>query len=118
MSSWLDDAGLNVHLVRYEDLQVDTITYFGEVVRFCGLEYDEQRLQKAAQFSDFQELQRQEREKGFKERSRVAPDAFFRKGESGGWREELSTDQIRKIIDVNGEIMLRFGYLDSKYQPA
>lgn len=115
--SWLDVSGLPLQVVRYEDLLRDTQKYFGEVVRFCGLEYKEKRLQQAVLFSDFQELQLQEREKGFKERSTVAPEAFFRKGKTGGWRQELSGVLVKRIIEVNGETMRRFGYLDENYQP-
>lgn len=118
VTSWLDDSGLPVHAVRYEDLRCNTLQYFGAVVRFCGLEYNEQRLQKAVEFSSFQELQRQEIENGFRERSVAAPEAFFRKGRAGGWREELSNDLVRRIIDVNCETMRRFGYLDENYQPV
>lgn len=118
VTSWLDDSNLNMICIRYEDLRRDPHKYFGEVVRFCGLEYYADRLEKAVAFSDFRELQRQEKEKGFKERSIVAPEAFFRKGQSGGWRHELSIDLVKRIIDVNGETMRRFGYLDENYQPV
>lgn len=115
--SWLDESGLPVCLVRYEDLKCDPERYFGEVVTFCGLPLDTERVRKAVSFSSFGELQRQEKEKGFQERSVKAPGNFFRRGEVGGWREELTPDLAQRLIDTHGETMRRFGYLDEKYQP-
>ena len=54
--SWMDESGLPVHMVRYEDLHRNTEATFCEVVRFCGLPYDEARVLKAVAFSDFHEL--------------------------------------------------------------
>jgi hypothetical protein len=117
-TSWLDESGLRVHLVRYEDLKRDPVGLFGEVVRFCGLPYDEERVARAVEFSDFSELQRQERTHDFRERPAKAQGAFFRRGQVGAWREELPTDLAHRLIDVHGETMRRFGYLDENGQPV
>jgi aryl sulfotransferase len=115
--SWLDESGLPLHPVRYEDLQRDPVEVFSGVVRFCGLPWNEERLHKAIEFSDFRELQRQEQAGGFRERSVNASGLFFRRGLVGSWRDELPTDQVRRLIETHGETMLRFGYLDESGQP-
>jgi hypothetical protein len=115
---WLDESGLAVHLVRYEDLRCDPEQTFGEVVTYCGLPLDVARVRKAVAFSSFGELQRQELDKGFRERSFKAPGNFFRRGEVGAWREELAPDLAQRLIDTHGETMRRFGYLDEKGQPV
>jgi len=117
LQSWLDDSGLPIFPIRYEDMQRDTEKSFGEVVRFCRIPYDQECLKKAVEFSAFGELQQQEKEKGFRERSKVAVDTFFRKGRVGAWRGELSAELVKRIIDAHGETMRRFGYLDDHYQP-
>lgn len=117
VNSWLDESGLPCQLVRYEDLHRDPESVFGTVVKFCGLPFDEERVKKAVAFSSFGELQRQEREKGFRERSVKAPDHFFRRGEAGSWREELPAELAMRLIEVHGETMRRFGYLDKNNQP-
>jgi hypothetical protein len=117
-TSWLDESDLPVHLVRYEDLKRDPEAFFGEVVRFCGLPWDAERVRRAVAFSDFSELQRQEKANEFRERSPKASGAFFRKGESGSWREELPAHLVQRLIDVHGQTMRRFGYLDEKGQPV
>lgn len=112
VTSWLDESGLAVHLVRYEDLRVDPEGVFAGVVRFAGLPFDPERIAKAVRFSQFAELQRQEREAGFRERSAGASVPFFRRGESGSWRDELAPALAARLIDAHGEMMLRMGYSD------
>jgi hypothetical protein len=117
VTSWLNDSGLPVHLVRYEDLQLDPVSAFSDVVRFCGLTLDTVQINKAVTFSDFTELQRQESENNFRERSLKAPGQFFRRGQVGAWRDELPSELMQRLIDVHGESMRRFGYLDGNFQP-
>lgn len=117
VKSWMDESGLPVHLARYEDLRHDAEATFGAVVRFCGLPYDEARVRKAVAFSDFGELQRQEQEKGFRERSAQTP-AFFRSGRADAWRKELPMELAKRLIETHGETMKRFGYLDEYNEPV
>jgi hypothetical protein len=65
-----------VYPVRYEDLLKNPVEVFGGVVRFCGLSYDENRVCKAVAFSSFEELQRQERASGFRERPEHSSEPF------------------------------------------
>jgi len=118
VQSWLDESGLPVNVVRYEDLRRDPEEAFGKVVRYCSLPYDETRLRKAVAFSDFSELQRQEKEKGFRERSVRAPGPFFRRGQIGAWREELPVDLVKRLVEAHGAMMKRFGYLDGNNEPV
>ncbi len=110
--SWLDESGLPVHLVRYEDLRARPEAVFGEVVRFCGLPWDAARVGKAIAFSDFGELRQQEQAKGFRERPLVARTPFFRRGQVGGWRDELPPTLAQRLIAAHGEMMRRLGYLE------
>jgi aryl sulfotransferase len=115
--SWVDDSGLPVHIIRYEDLRHDPESVFSETLRFCGLPLDSARIKKAVEFSSFSELQKQEREKGFRERPTKASGGFFRQGKVGGWREELSPEQVKRMIAAFGDTMYRFGYLNEDKLP-
>jgi hypothetical protein len=113
--SWVDDSSLRVHVVRYEDLAANTATTFEQVVRFCGLDVGStddvrRRVDKAVAFSDFTELRRQERAAGFKERS-AAASRFFRQGQVGSWRAELSEPLVRRLVDAHQPMMQRLKYL-------
>jgi len=115
--SWVDESGLPVHVVRYEDLSADPVAAFERIVGFCGLDgdangRDRARVAKAVAFSDFTELSRQEREAGFKERP-AAAERFFRHGQVGGWRSELAEPLVQRVVDAHGPTMERFGYLSA-----
>ena len=116
VESWVN-APLDVHVTRYEDLKRDPQAAVAAIAGFAGLEHDTADLERAIRFSAFEELRRQEDAAGFKERSRKA-ERFFRRGESGAWRDELTPAQIGRIVDRHGAVMRRFGYLDAHGAPA
>jgi len=118
VQSWLDESGLPVHIVRYEDLFQKPESAFSEVVHFCGLPYEETRVRKAVAFSDFSELRCQEKNNGFREGSVQASAPFFRRGQAGAWREELPLELAERLIAAHGEMMKRFGYLDENNEPV
>lgn len=109
--SWVDAPGLRCHVMRYEDMQRDALHSFTAAARFLRLPDDPQRVGKAIRFSDFAELQRQERTHGFKERPPHS-HGFFRQGRPGDWRERLTPLQVRRIVAQHAGVMRRFGYLD------
>lgn len=80
VASWLDSP-LPVHLVRYEDMHRDTFGTLKAILRFLGEDITDARIAQAVEFSDFQELKRQEAEGGFFE-SPSSRRAFFRSGET------------------------------------
>jgi hypothetical protein len=114
--SWVDAPGMNVQVVRYEDLKSDPFETFGAVIRFVGLPYDANRLQKAIAFSSFETLKKQEQEHGFREKMPLS-ESFFREGKTGGWRDKLTPEQVQAIIAAHGAVMRRFGYLDETDTP-
>ena len=67
------------------------------------------RLERAVSFSSFEQLRSQEDETGFVERSQNA--RFFRSGQIGQWRQDLSEEQVRRVVSQHREQMERFGYL-------
>ena len=115
--SWIDEPGLPVHVVRYEDMKDAPLETFSAAARFAGLPDDPKSISKAIRASDIRELKRQEQEKGFKEKSQKAK-SFFRSGKSGGWRKDLTDAQVARIISDHREAMRRFGYLDDADNPV
>lgn len=114
--SWVDAPGLNIEVIRYEDMLQNPVATFTRAVKFLRLPDDPMRIDKAIRFSDFKLLAAQEREKGFREKL-PKTEYFFRQGKSNDWREKLSAQQVERIIADHGEVMARFGYLDSNGQP-
>lgn len=117
VKSWIGATGINLHVMRYEDMKRTPVETFAAMLRFCKMGDDRPRIEQALAHSSFDELQKQEKERGFKEKPPRAA-SFFRKGEIGGWREQLSERQVRKILSDHGDIMRQFGYLDQDGHPA
>jgi hypothetical protein len=116
--SWIDESGLPVLLVRYEDLLADTAGELARIVAFCGLQVDAARIDHAVGHSRFDALRAQEGDTGFREHSAKARGSFFRQGRAGGWRDALPAPLVRRLIDTHGDMLCRFGYLDDKGNPV
>ena len=115
--SWVDQPFIPVLVLRYEDMWLKPTETFTNAARFAGFPNSPDRVAQAIRFSSFDELQRQEKQAGFQSRPAFTK-VFFRKGKIGAWREELTSDQVTRIIADHGAVMRRFGYLDQSSQPA
>ena len=96
VASWVDAPGLNPHVMRYEDMVSDTERAFRGLFAFLRVPVDETRLARALHAASFETLQKQERDKGFRERP-PGMKQFFASGRAGGWRERLSPSQVARI---------------------
>jgi aryl sulfotransferase len=118
VESWLDQPDIPVHLVRYEAMKRDTAATFAEAMAFAGQPISLEEAARAARLADFSELQAQERERGFGEKP-PRTEAFFRKGQTGAWRDELTPEQVECIEAAHAPMMARLGYeLSLKLAPA
>jgi Sulfotransferase domain len=78
---------------------------------FAGLPSAENQINRAVQFSEFRQLQREEEKRGFAEAPIWNGEIkFFRRGEAGSWRDELSREQVARIESRHGRMMERLGY--------
>lgn len=111
VGSWLDQDDLEVILVRYEDMKKNGVDEFIRVVRAIGFECSDEDITKAVELTQFEKLKAQENEEGFKENLKNAT-SFFRSGKTGGWKHELTIDQVRQMVETHQEMMDRLGYLE------
>jgi aryl sulfotransferase len=108
VTSWLDEAGLPLCLLRYEDMLAAPVDHLTRVARFLGMPTENAAAAiKAVQFGRLQEL---EKLHGFRERPNTAP-RFFVRGRAGAWKDILSGEQQRRLEHDHGHIMSRLGYL-------
>lgn len=114
VASWTARPHPAMHVMRYEDMVENPEETFGKLVAFLRLPPDPERLKKAIAFSSFDEVQKQESAGGFEEASKKA-DRFFRGGKTGGWRKELTPEQVKAVVSVHREQMTRFGYVPEGY---
>ncbi len=109
VSSWIDQSGLPIMVIRYEDMINETFPLFKDAVKFSGIEATDEEIRRSIEFSSFENIQKQEKERGFREKAAKA-ESFFRKGISGEWKNILTAHQIEKIVSRHQRIMERFGY--------
>jgi len=107
--SWLDQRDIPVHLIRYEDMLTDTAAILTAALRFAGSEPNPMAIDRAVAFASISELRRQEAEKGFREAPRKM-SGFFRRGTSGGWKDELTSAQVLQIERDHAAMMDRLNY--------
>jgi aryl sulfotransferase len=110
VASWLDQSDIPVHLIRYEDLTADSAGTFARALAFAARPAAAEQVARAIEFAAFAQLQAQEREKGFREAPPWAEMRFFRRGEVGAWRDELTPEQVASIEAEHGPMMQRLGY--------
>jgi hypothetical protein len=108
--SWTAGGETAACVLRYEDLLVKPAKAFRSLVSFLGLSPDPALLKRAIRYSSFPELRKQERQRGFIERS---PNSrrFFRAGRKDQWRTGLSRAQIGRIVDAHRAEMRQYKYL-------
>lgn len=110
VDSWTKWGHPGIYVTRYEDLLADPLDQFTRVAKHIGVSAGQEAIKRAADFASFKALQKQEADSGFSERS-VHSQRFFRSGRSGGWREKLTAQQVRRIELDHGVQMKRFAYL-------
>lgn len=96
VASWVGAPGLKPHVMRYEDMLADAGRAFRGLFAFLRAPVDEARLARAIGAASFKSLQKQERERGFRERP-PGMRQFFATGRAGGWRDRLSPAQVARI---------------------
>lgn len=139
--SWIEAPGMKLHRMRYEDMLLNPSETFKGLVEFLDLPEDPERCEKAVRFSSFESLAEQEASQGFVEAIPAKEHAafmgkqvadipetatfqgekrirFFRQGKMGAWHEELSAEQVERVINDHREVMEAQGYLDSDGTPV
>jgi len=110
VQSWTQEPRPEILVLRYEDMLDNPVKVFRKLVSFLRQPKDPQRLKRAIRFSSFDQLKLQEKKSGFIEKHENA-NAFFRRGRKNQWRDKLTDEQARKVIDNHREQMARFKYL-------
>ncbi len=107
-TSWLDQRDIPVHLIRYEQLKADPVGTIHGALSFAGRTHSMDDVANAVELASFERLQAQEAASKFRE----APKGrtFFRRGESGAWRDELTPEQIAQVERDHAVMMKRMGY--------
>lgn len=85
-------------LVRYEDLRVDAAGTLENMYAALEIEADESRLEAAVARHSWEQIPDSDKGSG----------KFYRKAEPGGWREDLSREQIKLVGEITRPILSRY----------
>ena len=96
IQGWTTAPGLARHVMRYEDMVENPKKAFQGLLAFLKVPIDPKKLRHSLKATSFKELQRQERQKGFKEKPKHAK-SFFVSGKAGGWKDELTVEQVETL---------------------
>lgn len=110
VKSWLN-ADKDVLTVRYEDMHAAPLQVFEEILgHVLEEDIDTGLLEKAVETCRFERLQKKEEKEGFEE-SVDGQERFFRRGEAGGWKDELPTEVADKIVEDHADMMQELDYI-------
>jgi hypothetical protein len=120
--SWLESPlarNGNLLIVKYEELRKNPEPKLSELLQFIGINPNPQVIRKAVEDNSLQRMRAKEnkerqtgeksillsRNKDVKEETR-----FVRKGKVGGWRDQLTDEQLEIIDRYAGEMLSALGY--------
>jgi len=90
--------------IRYEDLHADTMARATNLFRFIGVDPVETEIQAAIDAASFERLS------GGRRRGEQDPDSHYRRGEVGGWRDEMTAEEIEIAERAAAPLMRQLGY--------
>lgn len=85
-------------LVRYEELVEDTLGTVSRIYSELGLPVDEAQLAKAVEKHSWENVPEEKKGEG----------KFYRKGASGGWKEDLTEKQIQIVENIIEPLLKEF----------
>jgi GT2 family glycosyltransferase len=85
-------------LVRYEDLRHDSLGTLKAMYGALEIDFEETQLEAAVAKHSWERVPDSDKGEG----------KFYRKAKPGGWREDLSPEQVEIIEDITGPILARF----------
>jgi len=113
-------------LIRYEDMQKNTVQELKRVISFLGIEgASDSILRNATEFAKFDKMRAMEKKNAIKSRAlkpgdpREEQSYKTRKGEVGGYRRELSEADILFLNDlIKTELKAKLGYSGDVSRPT
>jgi hypothetical protein len=110
VAAWTSLKRFPVLVLRYEDLLANVGAQIRLIAGFLDKQVSEQQVRDVVAATAFEQLRRQEAERGFSEAVRAR--GFFRVGKAQQWREVRDQSVFQPLLDRFDRLMRRYGYLD------
>jgi len=115
----------NLLMVRYEDMRVQPEIELLRIIKFLGMDPDDELIRETIEFSSVENLRKLEKENYFRGGSRLKakdssnPDTFkVRRAKVGGYRDYFDDEQVATIDElVNTRLSEVFGYATEESPP-
>ena len=85
-------------LVRYEDLRADTMNEMRRIYAVLGIAVEDENLRRAVEKHSWENVPDREKGRG----------KFYRRGSSGGWKEDLTPRQVEVVEKTTASLLERF----------
>lgn len=85
-------------LVRYEDLRADTLAVMRRMYADLHVSVDADGLERAVEKHSWENIPKEKKGEG----------KFYRKGASGGWREDLTPEQAKTVERITAPLLSEF----------
>jgi hypothetical protein len=85
-------------LVRYEELRADTLGTMRRIYSGLGIPADEGELARAVKEHSWENIAEDEKGEG----------KFYRKAKPGGWREDLTPEQVKTVEKITAPLLEEF----------
>jgi hypothetical protein len=82
-------------LIRYEELRADTLGTMKRLYSTLGIEVDERELERVVEKHSWENIPEEEKGEG----------KFYRKATPGGWREDLTPEQVEVIERITAPLL-------------
>lgn len=107
--SWMNQKDIPVTVIRYEDTKADPLKSFKNALDNLNLKVSKRKIVEAIELAKFDRLKKMEEDVGFKEKAATVK-SFFRSGKAGGYRNELTLNQIEVMLGAHAKTMKKLGY--------
>jgi hypothetical protein len=116
VTGWTSPKRFPLLVLRYEDLLADPAAGVRRIAGFLGQRLSDEQVKDVVAATSFEQLRRQEAERGFIEA--VRSKGFFRVGKAQQWREVGDQSVFQPLLERFARLMRRYGYLERAEQPA
>jgi hypothetical protein len=113
VQDWIDSPAADrgdLLVIRYRDLRRDAQNHLERIVDFLGVGVDRKMIANAIRNNEFQKMRVKEDRAPQLGKSGDEEKRFVRKGAVGGWREQLTPEQLQRIEDKLGPMLARLGF--------
>ncbi len=106
----LTSADVSFITISYEGLKRDAVITLESLYNKMGYNIAGEVINYAVCESSFEKMRASELEYGYGGRTVGKSFVFMRKGKSGGWKQDLSHEDVQFIYQAAGDLMIQFGY--------